>query len=367
MSKHNNASQDEDKYLAASSLIDLLTGGENRVSFSTSSGALSSGVSMEEKEDDFFNARKIVTSTVEEAPDRRGDHPKKHLRMVECNSTNDDSSYLKKEDTPKRFKRRSSVVIPNKKVIDNVPSSSPRRYSCPEYTSSNRRSSFKSCTSKIKTMSEDFSYLLMTVLTSSVYNETLYFLPDNKTFIVVYNQRLLEEIMPNIFNITRFGDFLNAIGKLGFKHLRVKDSRHMFCHPSFRKDDWASLQGIKDPHAAVTSSKRTTVSSTLSRKRKTSNSRLEITPKKKTQKTRQALSDMLILSRPPTHLIPSPSSTLCDPILLPFTNIPSNYVNDVTKNVVANAIDCLLRDEKHTFSMARQGGHQSMPCFQTPY
>ena len=409
---------EEDKRIAAASLLALVSS-ENRGS------PIPSAIPDEQ---DRITATKSV-GTLEVVTSSTAKKEKCRVNRKEMTSPSDFSSSKKSEEIVQQPPKVSDDESSPQRKVPHRSSFSKKR----EVSRSRRHSYPVAATtgSSNDTTSSDFSrtrktsktpelpQLLMKALTNIDYSDTMTFLPDNNNFIIIKNERFSEDIMPNDFNMTKFGCFLNKLGQYGFIHSMLENSRHLFSHPYFRKNCWDLLQFINDTSLITDSSSLpssspsplnqtpyNTEQRTITRKRKPEHSpdytlanhqakyqktwqqnelpiqaistnSADIFQSSLTQQlkiSRQLEERMILNSLHGNASLPLSSSTLPQSSASTSTNLSSldshlsmmsnmfsvqnnQDVQNVTKDVVAKAIDCLLHDENHTLDLiARRGG-----------
>jgi hypothetical protein len=256
---------------------------------------------------------------------------------------------------------------------------------------------------------EHMPVILMRMLTDKAYKNTIFFLPDGKTFAITNTFRFTVEILWNYCQFITFSDFLSALDRWGFTHTILENDQHLFSHPLFLKDDWVSLHVfLRAAESRQASEAFCSSRSRPSRKRKNNDNinndgihaQMIKTPKIRQNESthgslqlpsslstnnhhqelnavsRQIETELAVLNsmnnQSALSLNAINDATLSasslyapDAPLVPITTMDNSYaemstvdVNHATKDIVTKAIDCLLFDENHTREMIAQRGQE---------
>lgn len=397
---------DQDKHIAAASLLALVSS-ENRAS------PIPTAIPGESEKDKAIVAKTEGSETSEKCK----------VNRKETTSPAPTLSYIKKRYDQEQ--RPSKVSEDESSPQQNVSRQSPfknrevscsRRHSYPlAATSIPSTSSTSPPVSKSKakksSKTRGFPQLLMEALSNVDYSDTMTFLPNNNDFIIIKNERFSEEIMPRHFKMTKFGCFLNKLGRWGFSHTMMENSRHSFSHPYFRKNSWDLLQFVTDTSLITDSSSLPSSSPSPLNQMPYSTKQRAITRKRKSDRSSECANTNQQAkchkswqqNKLPIHSIPTNNSNnasilqsslarqlemsrqLEERILfnslhggnpsLPLhcstlsqssstiTNCSSldstiHDVQNVTKDIVAKAIDSLLHDENHTLDLIARRGQE---------
>lgn len=227
--------------------------------------------------------------------------------------------------------------------------------------------------------------VLMELLTDEEFHDSMSFLSDNMTFIIINTEKFSEVIMPTYFQETEFSNFLSTLVQFGFSQVGLNKDKFLFSHPLFTRNDWVSLRDIHC-HSTTTTTNHSNHSNQSSRKRSNSSSCNDEQPKQQkvaksyysdkeslfAYQLRSSITEQLELSRQlkeemivckmndysswrmdtsKDHNPTVTKTTSHDNSLVSAMITANNQVHDVTKDVVAKAMDCLLHDTDHTISL----------------
>ena len=291
--------------------------------------------------------------------EQNGGHSIKILPYTATSQSSDDGSTAKvseDESIHKSFLKSSKVTSVQNMIC------SPRRHTLPAGTTSNSFPNTKKTGGK-----SQVPEVLMKVLTSNRFLDTMCFLPDNNKFIIASSKKFTDEIMPHYFQMTKFGCFLNKLERWGFTHAALKDQQHLFYHPYFRKNDLNLLRRIQ-----YTPTRTESTSASMKRRRGDHNILEYPSPKRISGlSTSESFHHALNLRAPTIKRSRSqecgidlnqisPTSS-CDSHLKlssSFMSMSTTEVNNATKDIVAKAIDCLLYDEGHTMDLLARRGQE---------
>ena len=232
------------------------------------------------------------------------------------------------------------------------------------------------------TQQEQILEVLMKLLTSREYLETMYFLSDGNQFVITNTKKFSDEIMQGYFKMNDFGFFVNKLNRWGFTHAVLENDQHLFYHPLFMENDWVSLCHIRNTQigseqerirslARITNKRKLKQSlvldeseSQLKVQKRLSNESIHgcilSTDNNQLENIRQTTASKRIYN---DQTSVSPSS-ICDSanLFIPtdhtFVGMSTVEIENVTKHVVTKAIDCLLHDEGHTLELIAQRGHE---------
>jgi len=285
-----------------------------------------------------------------------------------------------------------SILIPPTHRRHSCPVTAEMNINKPSYSAMNQDS--------ISTNVESLPHTLMKLLTNEENQELMSFLPDDMTFIIVNASTFSQKVMPSHFTEDDFDQIIDKLKQLGFTHVILDKDQHLFSHPYFRKNDWSSLHAIT----------RNSILDELQRsssklQRKTSRKRKFIEDKHDTcfervkipknlryqspfamglhsslemqlEMSRQLKEEMIINKfddfpsgsiESKNPFLSSLSTEISDRMIMAMMST-NNEVFNVTRGVIANAIDCLLVDEDHTLELiarsekeSKQSRRNSMP------
>jgi len=201
----------------------------------------------------------------------------------------------------------------------------------------------------------DIQTILMNLLMTDMHKDTLSFLPNSNSFMIDCEsfKRLL---MPRYFCLSSFGAFVKKLERRGFiqdNDPTIPGSHIIFSHPYFRKDNLGALRQIK----------------CVSKRSRGQKYGLRNPSTFSIEGCRRNLrrSSPKIYSNNREHAMTSSDNEMnnLSPVLKCASPTVSEYELynarfELTKDVIADAVQCLLNDEDHTMDLLARRGHELM-------
>ncbi len=349
-----------DEHIAAESLLALVSSVGHKASTSSKASGTTTA-SLQHTNDDYSPLSESSNTMRELSSLRLGSiYTSRDCGLYVSNKVSEDECEVSQDQS-----RRSSTLGTNCSSRHSYPDTLDVKFSC---TLNNEKI---------------LPQVLMELLIDEEFQDSMSFLSDNMTFIIINTEKFSEVIMPTYFQETEFSKFLSTLVQWGFSQVFLNKDKFLFSHPLFTRNDWASLHDIHY-HSTTTT---TNHSNQSSRKRRNWSSFNDEQPKQQkvaksyysdgesffAYQLRSSIENQLELSRQlkeemivhkmndysswhmdttsKDHIPAVTKTTSHENCLVSAMITANNQVHDVTKDVVAKAIDCLLHDTDHTISL----------------
>ena len=209
-----------------------------------------------------------------------------------------------------------------------------------------------------KNVSEILMHLLLDPLNQSIMS----FQEDGSSFAIHNVKKFSDTFLKKYFKLTKFGCFLGKLERWGFSHRSIGSDldRYIFTHPSFKENDWTSLEKINyAPRSNKTKMKPRPRQRCHSLSRSRSDSR---TYTSNCHELNDSITLDSIQATIDRHVELSASLLYMNPTK-EMPNLQIGIPPLASKTIVDAAIACLRRDEAFSRNSSGTGEACTMPNF----